>query len=57
MKKHYISPATKVKVYSLERVGVMVQATIPKGDDEGPSIGDGGDIESKRYHFDVWENE
>lgn len=56
MKKQYILPYTKVKVYSLERVGIMVDVSIPKGDDDGPSIGDGGDIQSKPHHFDVWED-
>ena len=56
MKKQYILPYTKVKVFSLERVGIMVDVSIPKGDDDGPSIGDGDEIQSKPHRFDVWED-
>lgn len=57
MKKQYILPYTKVKAFSLERAGIMVETSIPKGDDDGPSIGDGNEIESKGYRFDVWEDD
>ena len=57
MNKQYISPLTKVKRFSLERAGVMVETTIPKGNSEGPVIEDGGQIEAKEFNFNVWEEE
>ena len=57
MNKQYISPLTKVKRFSLERAGVMVETTIPKGDSEGPVIEDGEQIEAKKFNFNVWDEE
>ncbi len=59
MKKQYISPKAKVKIFSLDRTGLMVDETFPKGSGNGPGIESGDDIESKetRIHFDVWEDE
>ena len=55
--KQYISPITKVKRFSIERTGIMVQGTIPKGDSEGPVIEDGEQIEAKKFNFNVWDEE
>jgi len=54
MKKQYISPNTKVKVFSFERTGLMVDVTIPKGDDV---INPEDPLESKDNHFNVWEED
>lgn len=53
--KHYIYPLTKVKRFSMERAGIMVETTIPKGNSESPVIEDGSQIEAKKFNFNVWD--
>ena len=61
MKKLYISPNTKIKVFSLERRGILVDETFPVGSG-GSGIEDGGDIQSldpidpQNPDFHVWDD-
>lgn len=57
MERQYISPYIKIKQFTFERKGIMLEATFFKGDDDGPSIGDGDEIEAKQFNFNVWEEE
>lgn len=54
MKKVYFAP--EVEVVSVEIESIMQSASDSLNTD-GPTVGNGGDVRSKEYTFDLWEEE